>query len=245
MIGKFTLVDWVSLMSEIQRSCESAGSTESAITLTPRFWNSPLSLAVSPSSVVHTGVKSAGCENSTPQLWPSHSWKRMRPSEESCSKSGATSPKRRLAIDDLTCLSFPSLLYETSRHSKPICWPCICPRRHALRGGNPDGPARLSRKEETMSSQRKIRLGAFIMGPGHHVAAWRHPSGQADGAFNFEHLKGVTQTAERGLFDAVFLADGLATQFHPGAYGRTAYAGVFEPVTLFSALSAVTKHIGF
>src|SRR5262245_18749257 len=117
----------------------------------------------------------------------------MRPSEESCSKSGATSPKRRLAIDDLTCLSLTSLLYETHRHSK----------------------------EETMSSQRKIRLGAFIMGPGHHVAAWRHPSAQADGAFNFEHLKRVTQTAERGLFDAVFLADGLATQFHPGAYGRT------------------------
>ena len=28
---------------------------------------------------MHTGVKSAGCENSTPQLSPSHSWKLMRP----------------------------------------------------------------------------------------------------------------------------------------------------------------------
>jgi len=92
---------------------------------------------------------------------------------------------------------------------------------------------------------RKIRLGAFISGPGHHVAAWRHPESQPDGRFNFEHLKKVTQLAERGLFDAVFLADGLASQLRPGAEGRTAYGGGFEPVTLFSALSAVTEHIGF
>lgn len=92
---------------------------------------------------------------------------------------------------------------------------------------------------------RKIRLGAFISGPGHHVAAWRHPESQADGRFNFKHLKHVTQVAERGLFDAVFLADGLAAQLRPGAEGRTAYGGGFEPVTLFSALSAVTEHIGF
>ena len=93
--------------------------------------------------------------------------------------------------------------------------------------------------------ERKIRLGAFISGPGHHVAAWRHPDAQADGRFNFPHLRRVTETAERGLFDAVFLADGLATQNRPGAEGRTAYGGGFEPVTLFSALSAVTQHIGF
>lgn len=94
-------------------------------------------------------------------------------------------------------------------------------------------------------SPRKIRLGAFISGPGHHVAAWRHPEAQADGRFNFKHLRRVTETAERGLFDAVFLADGLAAQLRPGAEGRTAYGGGFEPVTLFSALSAVTEHIGF
>ena len=45
-------------------------------------------------SVEHTGVKSAGCENSTPQLLPRYSWKRMGPAEDSCSKSGAVSPRR-------------------------------------------------------------------------------------------------------------------------------------------------------
>jgi len=96
-----------------------------------------------------------------------------------------------------------------------------------------------------MSQKRQIRLGAFISGPGHHVAAWRHPQSKADGRFNFEHLKGVTQLAERGLFDAVFLADGLASRNRPSADGRTSGGAGFEPVTLFSALSAVTQHIGF
>jgi N-acetyl-S-(2-succino)cysteine monooxygenase len=96
-----------------------------------------------------------------------------------------------------------------------------------------------------MGQKRQIRLGAFISGARDHVAAWRHPESKADGRFDFEHLKHVTQTAERGLFDAVFLADGLASQRGPNSEGRTASAVGFEPVTLFSALSAVTKHIGF
>ena len=45
-----------------------------------------------PSSVVQTGVKSLGCENSTPQESPSQSWKRIFPSVVSASKSGAVSP---------------------------------------------------------------------------------------------------------------------------------------------------------
>jgi alkanesulfonate monooxygenase len=96
-----------------------------------------------------------------------------------------------------------------------------------------------------MGQKRQIRLGAFISGPGHHVAAWRHPGSKADGRFNFEHLKGVTQLAERGLFDAVFLADGLASRNRPSADGRTSGSAGFEPVTLFSALSSLTSHIGF
>src|SRR5262249_43843522 len=44
-----------------------------------------------PSSVVHTGVKSFGCENSTVQLLPIQSWKRILPSVVSASKSGAIS----------------------------------------------------------------------------------------------------------------------------------------------------------
>ena len=92
MIGKLTRVFCVSLMSSIQRLCDSTGSTDSATTFTLRFAKSSLSFAVSPSSVVQTGVKSAGCENSTPHLSPSHSWKLIVPSLDSAVKSGAVSP---------------------------------------------------------------------------------------------------------------------------------------------------------
>ncbi|MNT87399.1 hypothetical protein D3C72_2278100 [compost metagenome] len=65
---------------------------------TLRLSNSGLSLAVKPSSVVHTGVKSAGWENSTTQELPAHSWNLSGPIELSCSKSGATSPRRKVIV---------------------------------------------------------------------------------------------------------------------------------------------------
>src|SRR5205814_8854611 len=45
-----------------------------------------------PSSVVHTGVKSFGCENKTAQELPTQSWKLIFPSAVSAWKSGAVSP---------------------------------------------------------------------------------------------------------------------------------------------------------
>src|SRR5262249_49801535 len=59
---------------------------------TPRFWNSGWSFAMYPSSVVQTGVKSFGCENSTVHESPIQSWKCMGPWVVSASKSGAVSP---------------------------------------------------------------------------------------------------------------------------------------------------------
>ena len=91
---------------------------------------------------------------------------------------------------------------------------------------------------------RKIKLGAFLPGGGQHVAAWRQPNSVVDGALNIDNYIALAKTAERGLFDAYFLADGLAVNF--GAReGGGASAATLEPVTLFSALSTVTTHIGF
>ncbi len=70
----------------------STGSTERPITFTPRASNSGLSAAIEPSSVVHTGVKSRGWENSSTHESPAQSWKLIRPSVVSASKSGAVSP---------------------------------------------------------------------------------------------------------------------------------------------------------
>ena len=67
------------------------------MTFVLRLSNSGLSAATRPSSVVHTGVKSFGCENRTAQLSPFQSWKLIVPSVVSAVKSGASSP-RRIAI---------------------------------------------------------------------------------------------------------------------------------------------------
>ena len=92
---------------------------------------------------------------------------------------------------------------------------------------------------------RKIRLGAFLPGGGQHVAAWRHPDSPLDGATNFAFHVELAQTAERGLFDAYFLADGLTVSFGGGIEGGNAKVATFEPVTLFAALAPLTKNIGF
>jgi FMN-dependent oxidoreductase (nitrilotriacetate monooxygenase family) len=99
----------------------------------------------------------------------------------------------------------------------------------------------------TMSThQRQFRLGAFVQATGHHIAAWRHPDAQADAGLNFAHYKAITQTAERGLFDAVFLADSPSLEAgDPDTQRRNGKLAKFEPITLFSALSTVTTHIGF
>lgn len=95
-------------------------------------------------------------------------------------------------------------------------------------------------------SDKKLRLGAFIPGAGQHIAAWRHPDAQADGILNLEHYKNIVQTAERGKFDAMFMADGLAANFGGNvSVGRSDKGVDFEPITLFSALSGVTNNIGF
>lgn len=96
-----------------------------------------------------------------------------------------------------------------------------------------------------MPTPRKIRLGAFLPGGGQHVAAWRHPDSPVDGATSFDFHVKLAQEAERGLFDAYFLADGLSVSAGAGNEGGNAKVAGFEPVTLFSALAPLTKHIGF
>ncbi len=57
----------------------------------------------------------------------------------------------------------------------------------------------------------------------------------------------MAKIAERGLFDQVFVADSPGMAFHGDdeAFSRQGRVSYFEPVTLWAALSAVTKHVGF
>jgi N-acetyl-S-(2-succino)cysteine monooxygenase len=98
------------------------------------------------------------------------------------------------------------------------------------------------------NEKRQMRLGAFIMATGHHVAAWRHPASQADAGLNIDHYRELAQTAERGKFDLVFVADspaGWERAKDPEALRRSSQGAHFEPVTLWAALSQATSHIGF
>jgi FMN-dependent oxidoreductase (nitrilotriacetate monooxygenase family) len=97
-----------------------------------------------------------------------------------------------------------------------------------------------------MSRDGQMRLGAFFNPTGHHVASWRHPRAQADAGINFKHYVEMTQAAERAKFDMVFLADNVCVrEANMEALCRSAqYIANFEPITLLSALSAVTTRIG-
>lgn len=92
-------------------------------------------------------------------------------------------------------------------------------------------------------SARQLKLGAFLMATGHHVAAWRHPDVPANAGLDFKHYRHLAQVAEAARFDALFVADSVAAATGDIA-SRMARSDHFEPLTLLSALSAVTDHIG-
>ncbi|WP_318245183.1 LLM class flavin-dependent oxidoreductase [Solibacillus faecavium] len=89
-------------------------------------------------------------------------------------------------------------------------------------------------------TKKQIKLGVFLMGTGHHIASWRHPDAQTDASENVEFFKEVAIKAEQGKLDMLFLSDGLSFNelSHPAEQVR------FEPLTLLSVLSTVTKNIG-
>jgi FMN-dependent oxidoreductase (nitrilotriacetate monooxygenase family) len=96
------------------------------------------------------------------------------------------------------------------------------------------------------NGNRQMKLGAFIMPGGHHRASWRHPSVPEAPEASLGYFINVTQEAERGLFDMVFLADSTAP-WGPAELdmqSRTTSATCFEPLTLLSALATATHSIG-
>lgn len=91
-----------------------------------------------------------------------------------------------------------------------------------------------------MSRKRQIKLSAYLVGTGMHVASWRHPEAQADASIDIDYYKHLAQIAERGKFDIAFIADSLAIneESHPNILTR------YEPITLITALAGATSKIG-
>jgi FMN-dependent oxidoreductase (nitrilotriacetate monooxygenase family) len=96
-----------------------------------------------------------------------------------------------------------------------------------------------------MAEQRRLRLTAFMRPVSLHTGAWRYPGAAPDANFNFQLIKSLAQTLERGCFDGFFMADHLAVLNMPAdALKRSATVTSFEPFTLLSALAMVTERLG-
>jgi FMN-dependent oxidoreductase (nitrilotriacetate monooxygenase family) len=92
---------------------------------------------------------------------------------------------------------------------------------------------------------QQMRLCAFIMATGHHVASWRQSSVPLENGTNFSYWKHLAEISERGKLDAIFLYDGAAISnipVEPMSHGDR--ATFFDPMTLLPALAMVTERIG-
>jgi len=87
---------------------------------------------------------------------------------------------------------------------------------------------------------RQLHLNAFLMGNGHHEAAWRHPDSRPEDTLTAAHYARLAQTAERGKLDSIFFADGLAV----GRNVRYNAQSQLEPITLLAAIAVLTERVG-
>lgn len=87
-------------------------------------------------------------------------------------------------------------------------------------------------------SKRQLKLGAMVHGVGHGWGEWRHPQAQPNASVNFGFYKHQTQLAEGAKFDFVFIADSL----HIHEKSSPHYLNRFEPLTILSALAALTSN---
>src|ERR1044072_1013063 len=86
----------------------------------------------------------------------------------------------------------------------------------------------------------EMHLNLFIQSRGHHEAAWRHPKSSKLPLTDIQYTVEMTQKAEAGLFDSIFLADVLGlwndVQTTPFTW--------LETITTLAALAMATKRIG-
>jgi FMN-dependent oxidoreductase (nitrilotriacetate monooxygenase family) len=91
-----------------------------------------------------------------------------------------------------------------------------------------------------MAKQKQLKLGALLHGVGGGTSMWRHPDARPDASVNFELYKQWVRKAEEGKFDLIFIADGL----YINEKSIPHFLNRFEPLTILSALAAVSKNIG-
>ncbi|NBC35358.1 NtaA/DmoA family FMN-dependent monooxygenase [Novosphingobium sp. FSY-8] len=91
-----------------------------------------------------------------------------------------------------------------------------------------------------------MKLLAFLMQTGGHMAGWRHPDAAPAALTDIAYFQHCAAVAERGLFDGVFIADSVG---YPPARGDDVFACLetpkLDPAVIIAALSATTRHLGF
>jgi FMN-dependent oxidoreductase (nitrilotriacetate monooxygenase family) len=89
-----------------------------------------------------------------------------------------------------------------------------------------------------------ILSGFFFNPQGDHRMSWRHPAAPDREIFGLHYFRELADAAERAKLDAIFLADHVAIwDSYESNVAHYANARL-EPLTLLSALAAVTKDIG-
>ena len=92
-----------------------------------------------------------------------------------------------------------------------------------------------------MSAKKQIHLAAHFPGV-NNTTVWSDPeSGSQTDFASFVHF---AQTAERGLFDFLFLAEGLRLREHRGRIHDLDVVGRPDTLTVLNAIAAVTTHLG-
>ena len=89
-------------------------------------------------------------------------------------------------------------------------------------------------------SKRQLHLNVNILSSGFYASAWRTTDANPFAFADIGHYVRAAQIAERGKFDAVFLAD------QPAINGRLDFGPVLalEPTIVLTAVAAATKNIG-
>jgi long-chain alkane monooxygenase len=99
---------------------------------------------------------------------------------------------------------------------------------------------------------KQIRLNAFDMNCIGHIqhGMWTHPRDRSTSYNTIEYWQDLARTAERGLFDGIFLADivGVYDVYKDSPAAsilNTVQLPVNDPMLVVPVMAAVTKHIGF
>ena len=99
--------------------------------------------------------------------------------------------------------------------------------------------------DASRAGRRQMRLGAFLYGVGHHLAAWRHGCVDAAAATDWSHYLRLAQVAERGKLDAIFFADNVGlSDAAPELLAKSAIEYFFDPLVLLAAIAPQTRRIG-